>query len=79
MVDVQPKDMSHLRKRSETTLGCATADRAVADGPNSAAVSRQPGRGNGRVLLDSWNIVCEVALRRGNVPKSLKNPQRSAP
>src|ERR1700676_3529435 len=26
--------MSHLRKRSETTLGWMTADRAVADGPN---------------------------------------------
>ena len=61
MVDVQPKDMSHLRKRSETTLGCATADRAVADGPNSAAVSRRLRRGNGRVLLDSL----EHCLRGG--------------
>src|SRR5258706_12061175 len=28
------QNMSHLRKRSETTLGCMTADRAVADGPH---------------------------------------------
>src|SRR5947199_6122134 len=29
-----PQDMSHLRTRSETTLGCAAADRAVADSPD---------------------------------------------
>src|SRR5216684_9341547 len=34
-------------KRSETTLGCVTADRAVADGPNIMAVSRQPQASNG--------------------------------
>src|SRR5712664_2846173 len=34
-------------KWSETTLGCVTADRAVADGPNIMAVSRQPPASNG--------------------------------
>jgi len=43
MVDLQrvppkePKDMSHLRKGSETTLGWGAADRAVAEGPNNNA------------------------------------------
>jgi len=36
-IKMLPQDMSHLRKRSETTLGCVTADRAVADGPNISA------------------------------------------
>src|SRR3954468_10378888 len=31
---VLPRNMPHLRKRSETTLGCVAADRAVADGPD---------------------------------------------
>jgi hypothetical protein len=44
---VLPQDMSHLREWSETTLGCVTADRAVADGPNIMAVSRQAGASNG--------------------------------
>jgi len=43
------QDMSHLRKRSETTLGCMTADRAVVDGPDIPAgitptLSRQRSR-----------------------------------
>jgi len=37
------------------------------------------GEATGACFWTAWNIVCEVALRRGNVPKSLKNPQRSAP
>jgi len=45
------QDMSHLRKRSETTLGCMTADRAVADARTSMPVSHQPRAGNG---LDAW-------------------------
>ncbi len=44
-----PQDMSHLRKRSETTLGCMTADRAVADAPDTNArimptLTKQPPR-----------------------------------
>src|SRR5258705_7707908 len=34
-------------KRSETTLGCMTADRAVVDGPDIHAVSLQPSAGKG--------------------------------
>jgi hypothetical protein len=55
---VLPQDMSHLREWSETTLGCVTADRAVADGPNIMAVSRQAGASNGfemtGTLLIGW-------------------------
>jgi ferritin-like metal-binding protein YciE len=73
MVDVQEmpsNHMSHLHKRSETTLGCVTANRAVADGPNGngRTTSSAPGqRRRGCVALKGWNIVSEVALRRGNV------------
>jgi ferritin-like metal-binding protein YciE len=72
MVDVQEmpsNHMSHLHKRSETTLGCVTANRAVADGPNGngRTTSSAPGQRRRRVALKGWNIVSEVALRRGNV------------
>src|SRR5947209_4749733 len=56
------QDMSHLRKRSETTLGCMTADRAVVDGPDIHAgitptLSRQRSR-----CPASWLWVIQSAL-----------------
>src|SRR6266852_2455236 len=55
-----PQDMSHLRKRSETTLGCMTADRAVADGPDihrriTPKLSRQRSRRPGDA---KWPLAC---------------------
>jgi len=49
MVQAAPsRDMSHLRKWSETTLGCVTADRAVADGPDNTPVPRRSRTSNAR-------------------------------
>ena len=49
MVKEMPsQDMSHLRKWSETTLGCVTAERAVADGPSSIDVPHRFRAGNAR-------------------------------
>jgi ferritin-like metal-binding protein YciE len=62
--------MSHLRIRSETTLGCVTAYRAVADGPdNNGRITSPADRQRCPcVAAKRRNIVIEVALRRGNVP-----------
>src|SRR3954463_16135322 len=66
-------------KRSETTLGCMTADRAVGDGPNiHARITQTRNRQRYRCpaiqealawsVCSCRNIADQVALRRGKRP-----------